>query len=298
MSLLIIGSIAIDNVKTPATEGKDLPGGSALYASLGASLFTKPEILGIVGNDFKEKWFNILTDRGIDVSSVKIANGKTFRWSGVYENFNNAITLDTQLNVFSEFEPILTKEQVDSEFVLLGNIKPELQMSVLNQLNKQALVALDTMNFWINSDREMLIEVIKKVGILFINEEEAKLLAKSKNVFLAIEKIAEYYQGLIVIKRGEYGAFLYDKGKYFFSPAFPTSKIVDTTGAGDSFAGAFMGYLSNYNYRDFKKFKKALLYGIVTASYTIESLSLFKLSKLRKRDLDIRFNLLREYIGL
>ena len=298
MSLLVLGSVAIDSVKTPKGVADNVLGGSATYAALSASYFTSPSIVGVVGEDFKSDWISLLTQKGIDVSGIQIKNGKTFQWKGVYEEFNKAITLQTQLNVFKSFNPILTTEQRKSNFVFLGNIDPEIQGKTVSALECDARIGMDTMNYWINVKKQKLKDVIRRVDILFINEDEAKLLSETDNLFVALDNIQNFFNGIVVLKRGEYGSILYYHRNFFFCPAFPLTEITDTTGAGDTFAGAFMGYLSNQKETNFTPYKKALIYATVMASFGIEAFSVNNLLHIDFLQIEQRYNLLKEMITI
>ena len=298
MSLLILGSIALDSIKTLSGGATNVLGGAAVYASISASNFVHPMIVGVVGSDFPQKWIDLLVEREIDTSGLKTEQGKTFHWSGRYKDFNKAITLETHLNVFEYFNPILSEKHKCSKYALLGNIDPVLQNKIINQLSDDTIVALDTMNFWIESKKDELLKVIAKTNILFVNEDEAKLLSGEKNIFLAVKMIYRLGPTSIIIKRGEYGSFIYYDEKYFFVPAYPIKSIVDPTGAGDTFAGAFMGYLDKSTSVDFKSMKIALLYATVLSSFTIESYSIDILFDASYQSIENRFGYLKEIIRL
>jgi sugar/nucleoside kinase (ribokinase family) len=223
--------------------------------------------------------------------------GKTFRWSGVYEDLNQAKTLDTQLNVFADFKPELPESYIESDYLFLGNIHPQLQLDVLNKTNHK-ISACDTMNFWISSEKELLTEVIKKVDILFINDDEIKQFTDESNIFKAAENLLEMGTKLIIVKRGEFGAVALSKEMKFYAPAYPVMNVIDPTGAGDSFAGGFMGYLTNCDSFDEKSIKNAMLTGTVCASYNIEEFSLRKLKDLKKEHIESRVTELLEYMGI
>jgi len=298
MNLLILGSIALDSIKTPSGDATNVLGGAAVYASISASNFVHPMIVGVVGSDFPQQWIDLLVEREIDISGLKIEQGKTFHWSGRYKDFNKAITLETHLNVFEYFNPILSERHKCAKYALLGNIDPIIQNKIINQLSDDTIVALDTMNFWIDSKKDELLEVITKTNILFVNEDEAKLLSGEKNIFSAVKMISTLGPISIIIKRGEYGSFIYNEGKYFFVPAYPVKSIIDPTGAGDTFAGAFMGYLDKSKSADFKSMKTALLYATVLSSFTIESYSTDILLDSSSQSIENRFEYLKEVISL
>ena len=296
MKLVIVGSVALDGVKTPFGEVDRVLGGSAVYASIASSKFCETGIVGVIGNDFPKEHIELLQENDVCLEGLQEKDGKTFYWKGVYNNLNCAETLDTQLNVFAEFNPIIPEKYQNCDFLFLGNIDPTLQLQVLDQVNDPILTAMDTMNFWITGKRQELLEVIKRIDVLFINEEEIRMLTDEKNVFSAARKAQALGPKLIVIKRGEYGALAFGADFFFFSPIFPVLDVIDPTGAGDSFAGGFMGYLASTGRIDNAVIRKAMMYGTVTASFDVEDFSLGKLKNIDKRLIDDRLQKLREYI--
>ena len=296
MSLLIVGSIALDSVRTPYGEVREALGGSAVYASMASKHFSQTEIIGVVGEDFPDEHLNLLKSNGVSVLGVEKVSGKTFRWKGVYNDLNRAETLDTQLNVFADFQPKLSKKHQNIEYVFLGNIDPVLQLDVLNKINNPRITACDTMNFWISGKIKELDEVIKKVDILFINEDELKMLTGENNIFKAAEITEKYDLKLIIVKKGEHGALAIKGDFIFFAPVFPVKKVVDPTGAGDSFAGGFMGYLAKANRFDENTIKNAMIYGTVLASFNVEDFSLNKLSKVSKEEIEKRKEKIKESV--
>lgn len=288
--ILAVGSLAFDTVSTPAGKAEKVLGGSLNYFSLSASFFTQLQLVGVVGEDFPTSHLEFLVSRGIDIGGVSIVKGKTFHWTGEYgKDLNEAITLSTQLNVFEHFEPKIPASYKEAEYVFLGNIAPELQLSVLEQVKNPRLLALDSMNFWITGRKEALLKVLPRVDLLTINEGEAKLLSGQDNVVLAAEKILSMGPKAIVIKRGEYGAFLFHGGEIFSAPAFPIRKVVDPTGAGDTFAGGLMGYLAQEGVTlDRNTLRKAVLFGSVMASFTVEDFSFHRLKTLDKAQIQSR----------
>ncbi|PID29013.1 MAG: sugar kinase [Candidatus Cloacimonadota bacterium] len=294
MNLVIVGSVGLDDVKTPFGEVKSSPGGSALYASVAASYFAKAGIVGVIGNDFPEEAKQSLIEKDINLDGLKTTEGKTFRWGGVYDDLNTAETAFTDLNVFADFKPVLPESYKSAEFALLGNIDPDLQIDVLNQLNEKTFVAGDTMNFWITGKRDALSDVIKEIDILFINEEEAKIFSGKKNVFLAADYLLEFGLKALVIKQGAYGAAGFYNNKIFSVPVYPLKKVVDPTGAGDSFAGSFMGFLVANGGLTEDNFKKAMLLGTAVASFNIESFSFEKTLGLSEKDIEDRFLKLKQ----
>lgn len=296
MSLLVVGSVAFDSVKTPFGEVDEVLGGSATYFATAASYFTDVAIVAVVGDDFPEEHLTFLKSRKINTAGIERKEGKTFRWKGEYGyELNEARTLDTQLNVFQSFRPKLPENYKGRRVVFLANIDPDLQREVLSQVKEPALVACDTMNFWIEGKRESLIETLKLVDILLINEGEARELSKEPNLVKAAEIILSFGPKALVIKRGEYGALMFQKGKIFSAPAYPLESVFDPTGAGDSFAGGFMGYLSSTMNFEESNIRKAIIFGSVMASYNVESFSLDRIKALDYSEIESRF---REFKAL
>ncbi len=269
--VLIVGSMAFDDLELPSGAAKDVVGGSATYAAYSAALFAPVQIVAVVGSDFPEATLSDLTRHGIDIAGVEQAAGKTFRWAGRYaDNLASRVSLDTQLNVFADFRPKLPTAYTSTPFVLLGNIHPALQLEVLAQAQKPRLVAADTMNFWIEGERETLLEVLSKIDLLIINDEELRQLAQDHNVKRAATQVLAMGPKRLVVKRGECGAMLFDDHGCFFAPAFPLDNEVDPTGAGDTFAGALMGYLANVGELDAGTFRRALMMAGCVASFCVE----------------------------
>ena len=282
--VLVVGSLAYDTVRTPAGKADKSLGGSANYFSVAASLFSKVRIVGVVGEDYLETDRQILAERKIDLSGMQTVKGETFHWEGSYEkSLSDAITLKTELNVFAAFNPRLPDFYKDSRFIFLANIDPQLQLEVLSQVNKPLFVGMDTMNFWIDSKQKDLLNVLKKVDIVFMNETEAKMLTQTRNPITAIKKVAELGPEFVVVKRGEYGSLLYSKKEGFFQvPALPIENVIDPTGAGDSFAGGFFGMLASTckTRPQWNDLKKSVLAGTVLSSQTIQDFSMKALLKL------------------
>ncbi len=296
MSLLIVGSIALDNVETPHGKVVHSLGGSAIFTSMASKNFCKSSIVGIVGEDFPKEHFELLAENDINTKDLKVVSGKTFHWSGKYNDLNKAETLDTQLNVFADFDPQLCEDNKNCDYLFLGNIDPVLQLRVLMQMDNAQITACDTMNFWITGAKAKLIEVINNVDILFINEDELRMLTNVHNIFEAAQKAKELGPKLIVVKRGEYGSFAYSDDFIFFAPVYPVRKVVDPTGAGDSFAGGFMGYLTSIGNFDKTTIKNAIIYGTVTASFNVESFSVNRLKKISIDDIVTRKEVLEKSI--
>ena len=295
MSILVVGSVALDSVKTPFGEVKNALGGSGTYFSISASYFTAVNLVAVVGKDFSNGHIALLKKHGIDTEGLKKVPGKTFRWKGEYTyDLNSAKTLDTQLNVFAAFKPEIPESYKTSEFVFLGNIDPELQLEVLKQVERPKLVAMDTMNFWIEKKRKELLKTLKHVDVLLINEAEARQLSRETNLLKAQKIISSLGPRSLVIKRGEYGALFFNSDHIFSAPAYPLENIFDPTGAGDSFAGGFMGYIASCKNADDVNMRRAIVFGSVMASFNVESFSVKKLDKLTKGQIMKRFQQFKE----
>jgi len=279
--ILIVGSVAFDSVETPHGRAEMALGGSASYAGIAASYFAEPRLVGIVGDDFGEHHLRRLSEHGVDVRGIERAAGKTFHWRGRYhENMKDRDTLETSLNVFEHFDPTIPEVYRRTPYVLLGNIDPKLQFSVLDQAREPQFVAMDTMNFWINTSRDALLEVLKRIDLLFINDEEAMQLADQWSIVAAAEMLLRMGPKFVVIKRGEHGAVLFGPQLTLFVPAVLLPRVVDPTGAGDTFAGAFMGQLSRSGALDRAALGSALTWGTVMASFTVEAFSVDGISGL------------------
>ena len=290
MSLLVVGSVAFDSVETPFGHRPEVLGGSATYFSTAASLFGPVRLVAVVGDDFPEQHVAFLAERGVDVTGLTRRAGRTFRWKGRYDfDLNNAHTLETHLNVFAEFDPVLPEAYRDSKFVFLANIDPDLQRSVLDQVKSPRLVACDTMNFWITSKRESLLKTLKRVDLLFVNDAEARQLAGEHNIVQAARRILTLGPRALVVKRGEYGALFFSGDQVFAASAYPLSALFDPTGAGDSFAGGFMGYLARTGKVDAGVMRRAIVLGGVVASFTVEQFSLERLRTLTSAEIQARY---------
>lgn len=289
--ILVVGSLAYDSIQTPSGKVDRALGGSANYFSLAASLFSKVRVVGVVGEDYDQGDYELLNSRGVDLSGLSKVAGKTFHWAGSYEgDMNEAKTLQTDLNVFEHFNPQLPEHFKDSSFVFLANIAPELQLQVLEQVKSPKFVGMDTMNFWISIKKEKLIEVLKKVDLVLINEGEAKMLTGAANAISAAPLITAMGPQAVVIKRGEYGFAMYTKEEgYFILPAMPIPTVVDPTGAGDTFAGGFFGYLAAQKDKPtLAHLKQACIMGSMMASHTIQDFSVRALSKVTLGDVERR----------
>lgn len=298
MSIVVVGSIALDTIKAPKGLKENILGGSATYFSLAAHLFTPVKVVAVVGEDFPKNHIKLLKDKGIDLAGLEIkTGGKTFRWEGEYgQDLNNPVTKATYLNVFADFSPYLSEEYKQSKYLFLANIDPQVQARVLDQVHTPHIIASDTMNYWINNKPKELINLIKRINIFFINEAEAKQLSKEDNILKAADKILKFGPKLVVIKRGAYGVILKSKDFVFSSPAFLLEDFSDPTGAGDSFAGGFLGYLSSLKKTDKQALRMAALYGCVVASFTVEDFGINRLAKIKKEDLIKRFNNFKKMI--
>jgi cytidine kinase len=297
MSLLVTGSIGIDTVKTPYGVSKDCLGGSAVYFSMAASFFSSVRFLGAIGADCPFDLKKIFKGRPVDLNGLELRHtSKTFRWAGSYvDAMNEAVTDFVELNVLAEEPPQMPEEYKDSKFVFLANTAPILQIQLLDQLHKPKFVAADTMNLWINNNLADLKKLMKKIDCLILNETEARMLANEHNLITAAAKIEKLGPTVVVIKKGESGSIIRQSdGQLFVLPAYPATIVKDPTGAGDSFAGGFMGYLAGQNKTDFATLKKAVAYGTVVASFTISDFSLKGLTKTTKRDIEKRLNILRK----
>jgi len=297
MSILVVGSIAYDSIQTPFGKAEEVLGGSAAYFSASASLFAELNVVAVVGDDFKDEGISFLDGRKVDLSGLKRANGSTFRWKGSYGyDLNNAKTLETHLNVYEDFTPEIPEKYRSSEYVFLANTDPELQLHVLDQVDSPKCVACDTMNFWIASKPKELKKVISRVNIVTINETEAREFSGEPNLIKAAQEIMLLGPQILIVKRGEYGALVFQKERGIFSaPAYPLEDIFDPTGAGDSFAGGFMGYLANQkgDITDMDM-KKAVIYGSAMASFNVEKFSLDRLKDLTLTEIQSRYKAFKE----
>lgn len=293
--ILVVGSVALDDVETPFGRAQNALGGSATYFATAASFYTSVKLVAVVGTDFPQEHVDFLRSRQVDVTGLEVVGGRTFRWKGRYEyDMNTAHTLDTQLNVFAEFVPKLPEAYRKPGLLFLANIDPELQLSVLEQVERPDLVALDTMNYWISSKRAALAEVMRLVDVVLINEAEARQFADTYNLPAAARAILELGPRAVVIKKGEYGAAMFTDGdypgeSYFFVPAYPLEVVRDPTGAGDTFAGGFLGALAHEPVLDNAAFRRAIVHGSVIASFTVEDFSINRLRTLTREEIERRF---------
>ncbi len=290
MGVLVVGSVAIDSVETPFGTGESVLGGSATYFATSASFFTDVNLVGVVGEDFPEEHVAFLRSRNIDLQGLVRDQGKTFHWKGRYGfDLNEAQTLETHLNVFASFRPQVPEAYRDAEYLILANIDPELQLEVLRQVRSPKVVACDTMNFWISSKPEALKEVVAKVDFLIINEGEARQLSGEVNLVKAARSILALGCKNLIIKRGEYGVLMFAGSSVFAAPAYPLEEVFDPTGAGDTFAGGFMGYLANTGNLSEDGIRQAIVCGSVMASFTVEDFSLNRLKRLAYPEIEARY---------
>ncbi|HEY6350059.1 MAG TPA: PfkB family carbohydrate kinase [Candidatus Angelobacter sp.] len=302
MSLLVVGSVAFDAVKTPYGQVDRILGGAATYFSLAASFFTQVRVVAVVGEDFTEKEEQVFRHRHIDISGIVRENGKSFFWAGRYgENVNEAETLDTQLGVFAAFNPQIPRHYADTEYLFLANIDPVLQVNVRSQMPNARFVGGDTMNFWIHGHRQNVDAMLRNIDALLINDTEAKLLAHDPSLPRAAQKILKMGPQALVIKHGEYGATVFfQEGAFgigrhpFRAPTLPIEVVTDPTGAGDSFAGGFMGYIASQGTLTRDVFKRAMFYGGVMGSFAVEAFGTERLQKLKREEIDERYKIFRE----
>lgn len=296
MSVLVVGSVALDDVKTPFGEVQQALGGSCSYASTSASYFSDVSVVGVIGGDFPKEHLKSLDAKGINHTGIEVVQGgKTFRWGGYYEyDMGQAHTTFTDLNVFANFHPKIPEGMRDTPFVMLANIDPVLQLEVLDQMRSPRLALVDTMNFWISGKREELIRVLKRCDIVLLNEAEARQLCDTPNLQKAAREVLSMGVKRVIIKKGEHGCLMFSKNDYFSAPAYPLELIKDPTGAGDTFAGGFIGYLASCRSLSEAAFRKAVVVGTAMASFTVEEFSLGRLGNLKHGDIVRRCHQLRD----
>ncbi len=295
MGILVVGSVAFDSIKTPFGSREDVLGGAATYFSIAASYFTDVSIVAVVGEDFPEEHVALLRKKGVDLSGLERRPGKTFRWKGEYgSNLNSRKTLDTQLNVFADFSPKLLTPHRTQDYLFLGNIDPDLQRSVLEQMKRPKLVGCDTMNYWIENKRESLLKTLSLIDLLVINDEETRELADEPNLIRGARRILSWGVKTLVIKRGEYGAVMFSADSVFIVPAFPVEDVLDPTGAGDSFAGGMMGYLAATGFHDDAAIRKAVVFGSVMASFNVMDFGPHSLGNLTYPEIESRYREFRK----
>jgi sugar/nucleoside kinase (ribokinase family) len=299
MAITVVGSVAYDTIETPAGKRERCLGGAATYFSLAASFFTDIRVIAVVGEDFGKRQEAVFDARKIDTRGIEHTAGKSFFWEGSYlENINEAKTHNTELNVFAAFEPKIPDAYADSEFLFLANIDPVLQRRVREAMPDVKLVAGDTMNYWIKDHRPALLEVLKGLDILLINDTETKMLAANNNLVQAARAVMAMGPKTLVVKHGEYGATLFHGSKIFRAPALPMEEVIDPTGAGDSFAGGFFGYLASQKEQTLEAYRRAMFYGSVMGSFACERFGTERTQQLTRAEIDARFNLFRELTHL
>ncbi|MFA5840396.1 MAG: PfkB family carbohydrate kinase [Candidatus Margulisiibacteriota bacterium] len=296
MTVLIVGTIGLDTLETPFGKKEDVLGGSAVHASIAASFFTKAAIVGVAGSDFPKEHIDFLKLRGVETNGIQIVPGETFRWSGYYEyDMNQAHTRDTRLNVYALFDPKVPENLKSAEYVFLANLNPELQLKVLDQMDKPKLVVMDTMDYWIKNKREALHEVVKRVDVVLMNDGEARQFMETPNIPVAAARLLQLGAKTVIIKKGEHGALLFNKKGHFSAPSYPQAMLKDPTGAGDSFAGGFIGYLAKTGDLSEANIRKAIIIGSVLASFNVEDFSADRMRRLKQKEIIDRFGEFRRF---
>jgi len=289
MSLLVVGSVALDSIETPFGSVTDTLGGSATFFSAAASLYCGVQLVGVVGSDFPLRDLAFLEKRGVDLTGLEQSEGESFRWSGVYSfDLNSRETLETRLGVFADFEPKIPDTFRDAEWIFLGNIDPVLQLDVLEQVRRPRFVACDTMNFWIEGKRPDLLRLLKRVDLLMVNDSEARELSGDHNLLRAARWIQAHGPQMVVVKKGEHGAILFTKEFVFFAPGYPLEEVFDPTGAGDAFAGGFVGYLARVGSSEPVHLRRAMIYGSAMGSFAVEKFGIGRLIELSPREVHDR----------
>lgn len=295
MSIVVVGSVALDSIETPFGEVADAMGGSATFFSMASSYFAPTALVAVVGSDFPRENIDFLENRGIDTSGLSVEEGETFRWSGRYGyDLNDRETIETRLNVFETFRPRIPDKLRESEFVFLANIDPELQLAVLEQVERPVLTACDTMDFWIDGKRDRLLATIGKVDVLVMNDAECRQLAGEPNLVRAARTTMGMGPGTLIVKKGEHGTLMFTRDSFFSAPAFPCESVFDPTGAGDSFAGGFMGHLARTGDLSQGNMRKAVIYGTVIASFCVEEFGVSGVASLKQDDIEARYAKLKE----
>jgi sugar/nucleoside kinase (ribokinase family) len=295
MSLLVVGSVALDSIETPFGSAHDALGGSATYFSAAASLFCPVQLVGVVGSDFPLHDLRFLERRGVDLAGLEQAEGESFRWAGRYSyDLNSRDTLETRLGVFADFQPKIPASFRDAEWIFLGNIDPVLQLEVLEQVRSPRLVAADTMNFWISGKRDELLRLLQRVDVLLVNDSEARELSGDHNLLRAARWIQDRGPSMVVVKKGEHGAILFTRDFAFFAPGYPLEELFDPTGAGDAFGGGFLGYLARAGSTDPEELRRAMIYGSAMGSFAVEAFGLDRFHHLSAREVHDRVRQFRE----
>ncbi|MEW6101280.1 MAG: PfkB family carbohydrate kinase [Candidatus Omnitrophota bacterium] len=298
MSIIVLGTVALDTVKTPFGARKRMLGGSAVHFAMAARLFTNVNLVAIVGRDFPQRHISFLKQKGIILTSLIESKGKTFKWEGEYRgDLNTALTLNTELGVLSIFRPRVSEVQRKIKYIFLANVDPDIQRHLLENMRSPSLVGLDSMNYWIHNKRRPLIRLLKQVDIYVANDQEARQLSGESNLIRAAKCLSSYGPKMILIKKGEHGVFFYSSKFVFSLPAFPTERVVDPTGAGDTFAGGFMGYLTRVKRIDEGSLKKAIAYGTIAASFNIEDFGIKRTAGLTRNNLEKRLSAFKKCIS-
>ncbi|MBI3990518.1 MAG: bifunctional hydroxymethylpyrimidine kinase/phosphomethylpyrimidine kinase [Candidatus Omnitrophica bacterium] len=297
MSIIVLGTVALDSVRTPFGEKKHMLGGSAAHFSMSARLFTNVNLVAIIGEDFPSKYIDFLRKKGVILTSLIKESGRTFKWEGEYKgDLNTALTLNTELGVLSAFRPCISEAQRKIKYIFLANVDPDVQRHLLDSIHSPSLVGLDSMNFWIHHKRPALLRLLKKVDIYVANDQEARSLAGEANLVKAAKVLSSYGPKMVLIKKGEHGVLFYSDKFIFSIPAYPTDRVIDPTGAGDTFAGGFMGYLTRARKINAETLKKAIAYGTIAASFNVEDFGLNRTAGLTLKDLEHRLAKFRKYI--
>jgi ribokinase len=295
--LVVVGSVALDDIRTPFGEVSQALGGAAVYASVAASFFSDVGVVGIVGEDFPNEYVEFLLERGICTDGLAVSNGKTFRWHGAYEgDMNSAETISTELNVFEKFRPELPEEYKKAKYLFLANIDPDLQMSVIKQMEKPELVVMDSMNYWIENKRERIFDVLEMCDIVLLNSDEARQLFNTHNTIHAGKQLLKMGLKAAIIKKGEHGALLFTKNGIFSAPAYPVDELKDPTGAGDSFAGGMVGWLAKTKELNDYNIRRAVIFGSIIASFSAEGFGLDNLKKITAEDIETRYEEFRRIV--
>jgi sugar/nucleoside kinase (ribokinase family) len=296
MTVLIVGSIGLDTVETPFGKKHDILGGSAVHAAASSSFYAETAIMGVAGSDFPAEHLEFLKSRNVDISGIKILPGETFRWSGYYEfDMNQAHTRETKLNVYTLFDSKIPEHLKKSQYIFLANLDPELQLEVLDQLEDPKIVAMDTMDYWINSKREALHKVIKRVDFVLMNDGEVRQFMETPNIPTAASRLLKLGAKAVIVKKGEHGALLFTRGTHFSAPSYPQDMLRDPTGAGDSFAGGLIGYLAKTGDLSEGNIRRAIVVGSVMASFNVEDFSLDRMKRLKNKEIMERFEEFRRF---
>ena len=298
VDVVISGTVALDSIRTPFGEVREVLGGSAVYSSVAAGEFAKAGIVSVIGKDFPKKYLSFLNTLGIDTGGIAVKKGDTFRWAGYYEyDMNQAHTLDTKLNVLASFDPVLPDEYRKAKYVFLANTDPEVQMKAYRQMKKPKLVMMDTMNYWIENKKEALTKMIEKADVIVVNDAEARQYFDTPSIVQAGRAFLNMGPKAVIVKKGEHGALMFTDGACFSAPAYPLEKLVDPTGAGDSFAGGFIGWLARTDDLSARNMRKAIIFGSAIASFNAEDFSLNKLKKITRDDIFNRYMMFQDIVS-